>query len=68
MSSPTPLSMSARRQITRLEKQLEQCAANIARERDRMRELLSDYESLAQNCDDATSLIQEAVDKLSELV
>ena len=49
-------------------KKLKSSQDKIANERDKLRELILDYECLAENCDSAIDSIEEAIYKLSELV
>ena len=56
------------RRIRRLERDLKKCSDRIAKERNRLRELVSEYQSIEESCDDALDMIERAADKLSELL
>lgn len=45
---------------------LEKHIANIAKERDRLRDEASEFEMIADSCEEAIESIQDAIDKLSE--
>jgi len=49
-------------------KQLKKHAAVIARERDKMRELLLEWDGVADSCDRAHDDLMNAIDALSEQV
>ena len=49
-------------------KQLANRQEGLAKERDKLRELLDEITSQLENCDYAIECIESAVDKLSELV
>ena len=40
----------------------------LAKRRDHLREIISDFEALAESCDRALDALNDAVDALSELV
>ncbi len=52
--------------IRQMIKQLETRRDAIGRERDKLRELLSDWADLADNCDSAYEDIDHAIDALSQ--
>jgi chromosome segregation ATPase len=56
------------RRIKSLEKQLRDCSARISKERDRIRELLSEYEEIAGHCDEAVNDMEHAAETLSQLL
>jgi len=49
-------------------KQLKAIKKEIARQRDKMRELLDEYESLIQCCEEADEDLRSVIEKLSEQV
>jgi hypothetical protein len=51
-----------------LTKAIEKSNARIAKERDKLRELISDAESLYDACDRAVDSLESAADALSEYV
>ena len=55
--------MNEKRMITMLEKR----KISIGKERDKLREFISDYEELAEHCDQAYDAIQSAIYSLSQL-
>lgn len=68
MSKVSSLDASTRKRVLSLQKQLNGCGLRIAKERDRIRDLLDEYATIKENCDEAIDDIERAVDKLSELL
>ena len=68
MNKISSLDASTRKRVLSLQKQLNGCGLRIAKERDRIRDLLDEYETIKENCDEAIDDIERAVDKLSELL
>ncbi|OUM00526.1 hypothetical protein [Variovorax sp. JS1663] len=52
--------------VESLHRQIEACKARIAAERDKLRDLISDAESIAYCCDEAVIDLDHAVDTLSQ--
>lgn len=52
--------------VASLHRQIEACKTRIAAERDKLRDLISDAESIAYNCDEAIQDLDHAVDTLSQ--
>ena len=51
-----------------IRRQLEIRQRNIGKERDKLRDLISDYEELADDCDTALEHLEQAVECLSQTV
>jgi predicted hydrolase (HD superfamily) len=49
-------------------KQIKERAKAVGKERDKIRELISEWEMLADNCDTAIEHLERAADELSQLV
>ena len=49
-------------------KKIEESKTRIAKERDKLRDLIGEIEGLADNCDTAVEDLEHAADSLSELV
>lgn len=64
----SPLAAATRRKVVELNKELLATGDTIAKQRDRLRELLEEYEAIAHDCDDALVDIETAVSKLSKLL
>ena len=47
-------------------KQVNECKERIAAERDKLRDLIYDAETVADSCDEATYALREAADSLSQ--
>lgn len=60
--------MTNTRQTRSLIRQIEKTKARIAAERDRLRDLISDLEAVADASDRAVSALEEAADSLSEML
>ncbi len=52
--------------VNTLNKQIEACKKNIAKERDKLRDLISDAQTIADNCDEAIDDLERAADCLSQ--
>lgn len=52
--------------VATLTRQIEACKTRIAAERDKLRELISDANSIADCCDEAVVDLDRAVDTLSQ--
>lgn len=68
MNKVPSLDAATRKRVLSLQKQLDGCGLRIAKERDRIRDLLDEYESIKDDCDEAIDDIERAVEKLSELL
>ncbi|MFA5340279.1 MAG: hypothetical protein WC332_00740 [Clostridia bacterium] len=55
-----------KKQLKNLVKQIEKHKNNIAKERDALNDLISEFEDIAYNCDSAGHSLQEAIDELSQ--
>jgi hypothetical protein len=64
----SPLAAVTRRKVAELNKELLAAGDLIAKQRDRLRDLLEEYESIANDCDGALVDIEAAVTKLSKLI
>lgn len=64
----TTLDAATRKRVASLQKQLNGCGLRIAKERDRIRDLIDEYASIKENCDEAIDDIERAADRLSELL
>ncbi len=59
------LTASAKAKLRRITAAVKKSTDRIARERDRLRELVGDLESIAWDCDEATEDLNRAADALS---
>lgn len=55
-----------KRTVKTLEAQIAKCKANISKERDKLRELVSEVTSIAETCDEALDGLERAADALSQ--
>lgn len=49
-------------------KEIMKRAKTVGKERDKIRDIISEWEMLADNCDEAKELLERAADELSQLV
>lgn len=69
MSTRTVVQTKPRkRTVDTLAKQIERCKANIAAERDKLRDLTSELSDLQSDCEEALGDLERATDALSRLV
>ena len=57
-----------KKELAAVKRKLVAAQRRIAKERDALRDLISDAEGLADSCDRADGNLQDAIDALSELV
>lgn len=62
MKTPRP----AKRSVASLTKQIEACKERIAKERDKLRDLVHEVNEIVDNCDEAHRDLEHAVDTLSQ--
>lgn len=55
-----------KRTVKTLEAQIVKCKDNIARERDKLRELISEVREIEESCDEALDGLERAADALSQ--
>lgn len=57
-----------KRTVSALKKQIEASKRRIAKERDLLRDYISEVEEIAENCDEAVDDLERAADALSDLL
>jgi uncharacterized coiled-coil DUF342 family protein len=55
-----------RKLVAKLVRDIDRCKGKIAAERDKLREILSEVESIVEDCDEAHDELEAAVDCLSK--
>lgn len=57
--------MARKRTVAAIQRDIERSKDKIAKERDRLRELIHEVESIADDCDEAATALETAADALS---
>lgn len=68
MSDQSPFNVATRRRMAGLESKVRACGARIAKERDKLRDLVDEYQEISDHCDEAIDDIDRAADSLSRFL